>query len=138
MSDLNSWEDDPAAQDDNLSRQTQRINLNNNNNNPANAQTFRPGAASFQPTAHSFQPGQQAYGGFNQYQQQQQQQQRAYYDGQNYYPQYSQPGGYNQQQYGQGYGNIYGQQAGYNNQGAYGETEAPFQPFTTVCLPFAL
>ncbi|KAI1118647.1 hypothetical protein F5Y14DRAFT_222486 [Nemania sp. NC0429] len=118
MSDLNSWEDDPAAQDDNLSRQTQRINLNNN---PANAQTFRPGAASFQPTAHSFQPGQQAYGGgggYNQYQQQQ----RAYYDGQNYYPQYSQPAGYNQQ-YGQGYGNIYGQQAGYNNQGAYGQQQ---------------
>ncbi|KAI1175232.1 hypothetical protein F4777DRAFT_579216 [Nemania sp. FL0916] len=128
MSDLNSWEDDPAAQDDNLSRQTQRMNLNNsgNANNPANAPTFRPGAASFQPTAQSFQPGQQQqqqpYGGYGQYQQQQQQQQ-GYYGGQGYYTQYGHAGGYNQQ-YGQGYGNIYGQQAaGYNNQGAYGQQQ---------------
>ncbi|KAI0430008.1 P-loop containing nucleoside triphosphate hydrolase protein [Xylaria sp. FL1042] len=120
MSDLNSWEDDPAAQDDNLSRQTQQMNLNNNNNNnPATAPTFRPGAASFQPTAHSFQPGQQAYGGYNQYQQPQQ----GYYGGQNYYPQYGQAGGYGQQ-YGQGYGNVYGQQAGYGNQG-YGQQQYP-------------
>ncbi|KAI0467544.1 hypothetical protein F4859DRAFT_506701 [Xylaria cf. heliscus] len=128
MSDLNSWEDDPAAQDDNLSRQTQQMNLNNNNNNSnraaaAAAPTFRPGAASFQPTAHSFQPGQQSYAGYNQFQQPQQ----AYYGGPNanYYPQYGQPGGYNQQYgqgYGQGYGNIYGQQAGYNNQG-YGQQQ---------------
>ncbi|KAI0509690.1 P-loop containing nucleoside triphosphate hydrolase protein [Xylaria bambusicola] len=117
MSDLNSWEDDPAAQDDNLSRQTQQMNLNNN---PAAAQSFRPGAASFQPTAHSFQPGQQAYG-YSQYQQPQQ----AYYGGQNYYPQYGQPGGYNQQ-YGQGYGNIYGQQAGYNQ--GYGQPNYQQQP----------
>ncbi|KAI0420796.1 P-loop containing nucleoside triphosphate hydrolase protein [Xylaria grammica] len=117
MSDLNSWEDDPAAQDDNLSRQTQQqMNLNNN---PAAAQTFRPGAASFQPTAHSFQPGQQAYTNYNQYQQPQQ----GYYGGQNYYPQYGQTGGYNQQ-YGQGYGNVYGQQGGYNNQGqGYGQQQ---------------
>ncbi|KAI1273918.1 P-loop containing nucleoside triphosphate hydrolase protein [Xylaria sp. FL0933] len=121
MSDLNSWEDDPAAQDDNLSRQTQQMNLNNNNNNnnPAAAPTFRPGAASFQPTAHSFQPGQQSYGGYNQYQQPQQ----GYYGGQNYYPQYGQAGGYGQQ-YGQGYGNVYGQQAGYGNQG-YGQQQYP-------------
>ncbi|TRX90835.1 hypothetical protein FHL15_008239 [Xylaria flabelliformis] len=126
MSDLNSWEDDPAAQDDNLSRQTQQMNLNNNNNNsgsnPATAPTFRPGAASFQPTAHSFQPGQQAYGGYSQFQQPQQ----GYYGGQNFYPQYGgQAGGYNQQYgqgYGQGYGNIYGQQPGYNNQG-YGQQQ---------------
>ncbi|KAI8948974.1 hypothetical protein F4801DRAFT_554849 [Xylaria longipes] len=124
MSDLNSWEDDPAAQDDNLSRQTQQMDLNNNNNNnnnPATAQTFHPGAASFQPSAHSFQPGQQAYGGYSQYQQPQQ----GYYGGQNYYPQYGQQAGYNQQYgqgYGQGYGNVYGQQAGYNNQG-YGQQQ---------------
>lgn len=48
-----SWEDDPAAQDDNLSRQTQTLNLNT-----AAAPTFRPGAASFTPSAPSFQPGQ--------------------------------------------------------------------------------
>ncbi|KAI0877392.1 P-loop containing nucleoside triphosphate hydrolase protein [Hypoxylon argillaceum] len=120
MSDLNSWEDDPAAQDDNLSRQTQRMNLNNNNNNnPANAQTFRPGAASFQPTAHNFMPGQQAYsGGQNFYGYQQ-----PY--SQNYYPQYDPTRGYNQQPYGQGYGNIYGQQGGYNNQGGYGQQQYP-------------
>ncbi|KAI1301086.1 P-loop containing nucleoside triphosphate hydrolase protein [Xylaria venustula] len=117
MSDLNSWEDDPAAQDDNLSRQTQQMNLNNN---PAAAATFRPGAASFQPTAHSFTPGQQAYGGYNQNQYQQPQQ--GYYGGQNYYPQYGQQYG-QQQQYGQGYGNIYGQQqGGYANQG-YGQQQ---------------
>ncbi|KAI3321080.1 hypothetical protein HD806DRAFT_212203 [Xylariaceae sp. AK1471] len=141
MSDLNSWEDDPAAQDDNLSRQTQQMNLNNNNN-PAAAPTFRPGAASFQPTAYSFQPGQQAYGGYNQYQQQS-------YGGQNYYPQYGQAGAYNQQ-YGQaqaqGYGNTYGQQGGYNNtQQGYGQQQyaqyqqqpqqtqnAPSQPVPTI------
>ncbi|KAJ3553481.1 hypothetical protein NPX13_g10878 [Xylaria arbuscula] len=92
----------------------------NLNNNPAAAQTFRPGAASFQPTAHSFQPGQQAYSGFNQYQQQ------AQYYGQNYYPQYGQQGGYNQQ-YGQGYGNVYGQQQGGYNQG-YSEAQPHSQP----------
>ncbi|KAI0969576.1 P-loop containing nucleoside triphosphate hydrolase protein [Xylaria arbuscula] len=125
MSDLNSWEDDPAAQDDNLSRQTQQLNLNNN---PAAAAAFRPGAASFQPTAHSFTPGQPAYGGgggggYNQYQQPQQ----GYYGGQNYYPQYGQQYGqqHGQQQYGQGYGNIYGQQqGGYANQG-YGQQQYP-------------
>ncbi|KAH8162777.1 hypothetical protein CIB48_g5472 [Xylaria polymorpha] len=100
MSDLNSWEETPAAQDDNLSRQTQQMNLNNN---PATAQTFRPGAASFQPTAQSFQPARATT------------------------PQYGQQAGYNQQYgqgYGQGYGNVYGQQASYNNQG-YGEVYTP-------------
>ncbi|KAI1407246.1 P-loop containing nucleoside triphosphate hydrolase protein [Hypoxylon sp. FL1857] len=108
MADLNSWEDDPAAQDDNLSRQTQQMNLNNQPQNPA-AASFRPGAASFQPTAQSFQPGQGYSGGgyIPNYQQ-------GYYGGQNYYPQYggAQGGGYGQ--YGaQGYGNVYGQ-GGYN------------------------
>ncbi|KAI0403307.1 hypothetical protein F4802DRAFT_572400 [Xylaria palmicola] len=116
MSDLNSWEDDPAAQDDNLSRQTQQMNISN----PASVPTFRPGAASFQPTAHAFQPGQQAYSGYNQYQPQQ-----GYYGGQNYYPQHGQAGGYGQQYgqgYGQGYGNVYGQQGSYGNQG-YGQQQ---------------
>ncbi|KAI0392166.1 hypothetical protein F5Y17DRAFT_377210 [Xylariaceae sp. FL0594] len=110
MSDLNSWEDDPAAQDENLSRQTQQMNLNNH---PANAPTFRPGASSFHPGAYTFQPGQQSYAGYNQYQQQG-------YGGQGYYPQY-QGQGYGQQ-YGQGYGNVYGQQQGYNNQ-TYGQSQ---------------
>ena len=106
MSGLDSWEDDPAAQDDNLSKQTQQ-NLNLN----GQARTFQPGAASFQPSAQSFQPSQgyQQYGGggYNQYSQ-------YYNQGQQYgggpagggnYPQYGQQG------YGQGYGNQgYGQQ----------------------------
>ncbi|EXK31059.1 hypothetical protein FOXG_03419 [Fusarium oxysporum f. sp. lycopersici 4287] len=103
MATPNSWEDDPAAQDENLAQQAQQqLNMNN----PAPAQGgFRPGIASFQPGAASFQPG-QAYGGYApQYQQQQQQQQ--YYQ-QGYYPQYGAQQGYNQ--YNQGYG-------GYNNQG---------------------
>lgn len=108
MANLNSWEDDPAAQDDNLARQTeQQMNLGNN----PQAGTFRPGAASFTPGAPSFQPG-QAYGGGGyapQYQQQQ------YYNQGYGYSQYgSQQAGYNQ--YGQGgYGAVYGQhQGGYN------------------------
>ncbi|KAI1326712.1 hypothetical protein F5Y16DRAFT_373795 [Xylariaceae sp. FL0255] len=114
MSELNSWEDDPAAQDDNLSRQTQQMNLNSQ---PGAAPTFRPGATSFQPGAQSFQPGQPYGGGYNQYQQQQ-----PYYGGQNYYPQYGQ-GGYNQQ-YNQGYGAVYGQQQqGYNQ--TYGQQQYP-------------
>ncbi|KAK2754273.1 translation termination factor GTPase eRF3 [Arachnomyces sp. PD_36] len=104
MSGLDSWEDDPAAQDDNLSRQTQQsLNLNN-----PQAGTFRPGASSFQPGASSFQPGQQfqPQGGFPQYGQQYGQQQG--YGG---YPQYNQQ----QPAYGQ-YGQGYGQQPGGYNQ----------------------
>jgi peptide chain release factor subunit 3 len=105
MSDLNSWEDDPAAQDDNLSRQAQQqLNMN-----PAQAGAFQPGAASFQPGAQSFQPG-QSYGGYMpQYQQQQQQQQQQQYYQQGYYQQY---GGQQQQgfnQYNQGYGGGFSQ-----------------------------
>lgn len=47
MSDLNSWEDDPAAQDDSLPRQTQQMKLNNQQR--TTAMTFRPEATSFQP-----------------------------------------------------------------------------------------
>ncbi|OTA98168.1 hypothetical protein M426DRAFT_326196 [Hypoxylon sp. CI-4A] len=120
MADLNSWEDDPAAQDDNLSRQTQQMNLNNQAQNPA-AATFRPGAASFQPTAQTFQPGQGFQGGYAPNYQQ------GYYGGQNYYPQYGAQGGYPQygqgQGQGQGYGNVYGQQQGGYNQGGYGQQQ---------------
>ncbi|RAL62579.1 hypothetical protein DID88_004428 [Monilinia fructigena] len=111
MSELNSWEDDPAAQEDNnLSQQTQRLNLNAN----PQARSFQPGANSFQPGAQSFQPGQpyQPYaGGYEQYGQQQ-----AYgqYQNQGYggYPQYGQQG-YNQYQQG-GYNAGGYQQGGYN------------------------
>ncbi|KAL0934176.1 eukaryotic peptide chain release factor gtp-binding subunit [Colletotrichum truncatum] len=113
MSNLNSWEDDPAAQDDNLSRQAQQ-QLNLNQHNPQ-AGSFRPGASSFQPGASSFQPGQQ-YGGYApQYQQ--------YYN-QGYgggFPQYGGQQGGQQgfNQYGQtGYGG-YGQQQGFQQQ--YGQ-----------------
>ncbi len=104
MSDLNSWEDDPAAQEENLSRQTQQMNLNNN---PPQGGAFRPSANSFQPGAQSFQPGQnyQQYG-------------QTGYQNANYYPQ--QGGG---QGGGQAYGGYpqYGQQSGYNQyqQGGY-------------------
>ncbi|KAI1502140.1 P-loop containing nucleoside triphosphate hydrolase protein [Biscogniauxia marginata] len=114
MADLNSWEDDPAAQDDNLSRQTQQMNLNNQAQNPV-AAAFRPGAASFQPTAQTFQPGQGFGGGYaNQYNQ-------GYYGGQNYYPQYGgAQGGFDQ--YGQqGYSGVYGQQQGYGQ--GYGQQQ---------------
>ncbi|CRK29517.1 hypothetical protein BN1708_004978 [Verticillium longisporum] len=59
MSNLNSWEDDPAAQqDENLSQQAQQqLNINHQPN--PNAGSFRPGVASFQPGAQSFNPGQQ-------------------------------------------------------------------------------
>ncbi|WQF86266.1 Putative translation protein, beta-barrel domain superfamily [Colletotrichum destructivum] len=119
MSNLNSWEDDPSAQDDNLSRQAQQqLNLNQQQNPQAGA--FRPGASSFTPGVQAFQPGQQ-YGGYApQYQQ--------YYNqgyggaagaaGAGGFPQY---GGQGQQafnQYGQGNYGGYGQQ-GY--QQAYGQ-----------------
>ncbi|KAI1208270.1 uncharacterized protein F4807DRAFT_432246 [Annulohypoxylon truncatum] len=122
MADLNSWEDDPAAQDDNLSRQTQQMNLNNQPQNPA-AASFRPGAASFQPTAQTFQPGQGYGGGYMPNYQQ------GYYGGQNYYPQYGGgQGGFPQygqgQGQGQGYGNIYGQ-GGYNQ--GYGQQQQYYQ-----------
>ncbi|GAO16689.1 uncharacterized protein UV8b_07958 [Ustilaginoidea virens] len=107
MSNLNSWEDDPSAQDENLSRRAQQ-QLNVNPGQGQNQGGFRPNVASFQPTAQSFQPGQAFGGGFpNQYQQQQQQQ---YYQ-QGYYPQYGgQQQGFNQ--YNQGYGGNFSQ--GYN------------------------
>ncbi|KAK4189401.1 eukaryotic peptide chain release factor GTP-binding subunit [Podospora australis] len=107
-----SWEDE-SAQDENLARQAQQMNLNNQG-------AFRAGAASFQPTANTFQPGAQTFtpGGYgNQYSQQQ------YYGGQQgYYPQYGAQQGYGQQgQQGQGYGAVYGQGQGYNQ--GYGQQQ---------------
>lgn len=117
MSNLNSWEDDPAAQDENLAQQTQQMNLGNNQAQGG----FRPGASTFTPGAASFQPG-QAYGaGYGQPQYQQ-----GYYgtqQQQGYYSQYGGQQGYNQ--YGQaGYGNVYGQGQGQYNQG-YGTNTLP-------------
>ncbi|OJD14641.1 hypothetical protein AJ78_05038 [Emergomyces pasteurianus Ep9510] len=103
---LDSWEDDPAAQDDNLARQTQQ-NLNMNSQPQQSA--FRPGASSFQPGAAAFQPGQQ----FQQYGYQQQYGQG--FQQQGYGAHQQQPYG----QYNQGYGQGYGQQGGYGQ--VYGQ-----------------
>ncbi|KAI9818811.1 MAG: translation termination factor GTPase eRF3 [Pycnora praestabilis] len=121
MSDLNSWEDDPSAQDENLSRQAQQsLHLNNSRGN-----SFQPGANSFQPGAQSFQPGQQFQqysGGYDQSQYGQYYNQQQNYGG---YPQYGQQGysqynqGYGQGAYGQqqvGHGDTYGQYGGFNQQ----------------------
>ncbi|TQV97721.1 eukaryotic peptide chain release factor GTP-binding subunit [Cordyceps javanica] len=127
MSNLNSWEDDPSAQDENLSRQAQQ-QLNMNAPNQQQQGGFRPGIASFQPGATSFQPGAQSFtpgqqygGGYNQQYQQQQ-----YYQ-QGYYPQYGQGQGgqqfnqYNQQGYGGNFSQGYNQGQGYPQ---YGQQQA--------------
>ncbi|KAL1955697.1 hypothetical protein VTO42DRAFT_8169 [Malbranchea cinnamomea] len=123
MSRFESWEDDPAAQDENLAQQAQQsLNMN------AQAPTFRPGAPSFTPSAPSFQPGQpyQYGGGYPQY-------------GQGQYPQYQQPYGGYQQPYGQ-YGQFnqgYGQQGNFNQ--VYGGQQYPqaqqFKPQATTEHP---
>ncbi|KAI4794196.1 hypothetical protein E4T44_12541, partial [Aureobasidium sp. EXF-8845] len=130
MSDLNSWEDSPdAQQDQDLSRQAQQ-NLNirgqQQQQQPQQQQQyggFQPGMGSFQPGAAAFNPGQaffnpaqggygqQQYGGYGQqygqYGQQGQQQQQ--------YNQYGNQG-YGQQEYGQQY-SQYGQQGQQGQQG---------------------
>jgi peptide chain release factor subunit 3 len=127
MSDLNSWEDDPAAQaDDNLARQTQR-SLNVNNRQTTQSNTFRPDANSFNPDSQSFVPQNQQYtqqygAGYDQSQYGYYNQQQAYYPqySQGGYPQYNQ-GGYGGAGYGQvGYGDVYGNRyGGYNHQQQY-------------------
>merc|ERR1712000_214799 len=132
MSHLNSWEDDPSAQqDENLSRQAQQqLNMN-----PAQAQqgafnpgmnSFQPGAQSFTPGAQSFQPGQQYGGNFApQYQQQQYYQQQGGYG----YPQYGGQQNYGQyQQYGGGFSQGYQQQQGYGGYNQYQQPQQPQQP----------
>ena len=118
MAGLDSWEDDPAAQEENLSRQTQQnLNINGQAGRPTG---FTPNANTFQPGAQSFQPGQpyQHPGGYGQ----QQQYGQNYYQPQQYggaYPQYGQQS-YNQ--YNQGYG----QQSSFNQ--AYGGQQQQQQP----------
>lgn len=126
MSDLNSWEDDKDAQQEDLSQQTQRMNLNNPQARGFNPQnTFQPGAQSFQPHQYGQYGGnygyqQGGYGGYPQYGQQQQ------------YPQYGQYGG-QQQSYGswqhqQGQQQqSYGAYNGYNQQQGYGTQPAQNQ-----------
>ncbi|OAA68679.1 eukaryotic peptide chain release factor GTP-binding subunit [Niveomyces insectorum RCEF 264] len=137
MSHLNSWEDDPAAQDDNLARQAQQMNLGGGGQGGGQGGGrggggrggFRVGAASFQPGAASFNPGQPYGNSFvPQYQQQQQQQ----YQTQGYgYQQYGGQQGYDQYGGNQGYAGVYGNQGQYNNsnqgygqyRGGYGQQQ---------------
>ena len=125
MSGLDSWEDDPAVQDDSLSRQTQQnLNINGQAGRPSN---FTPSANSFQPGAQSFQPGQQ-------YQQQagygQQQQYGQFYNQQQQYggayPQYG------QQSYNH-YNPGYGQQSSFNQ--GYGGQEQQQKSFQQARVP---
>ncbi|KAL3436259.1 P-loop containing nucleoside triphosphate hydrolase protein [Aspergillus tetrazonus] len=106
----------PDSWEDELSRQTEGVNLNAQSRPQPQAPSFHPGAASFQPGAAAFVPGQQfqPYGGYPQYGQYGQ----GYggyqgYDQQQAYGQYGaygqQPGGYNQI-YNQNYGNYQQQQ----------------------------
>ncbi|KAK1764561.1 P-loop containing nucleoside triphosphate hydrolase protein [Phialemonium atrogriseum] len=124
MSNLNSWEDDPAAQEENLAQRTQQMNIGNNQYPQG---SFRPAAASFQPAAQTFQPG-QVYGGNNQHAQGGFQPSAASFQptahnfrpaqayGGNFVPQnnygYPQYGGGQPAVYGQG-GNQHGQYQGY-------------------------
>ncbi|RAL16256.1 translation termination factor GTPase eRF3 [Aspergillus homomorphus CBS 101889] len=98
----------PDSWEDELSQQTENVNLNNNRRPQQfsyQGSSFTPGAASFTPGAAAFVPGQQSYG-YPQYNQQQygypQQQPYGQYGAQ--YGAYAQQPGhnqyYNQQQYG--------------------------------------
>lgn len=93
----------PDSWEDELSRQTEGVNLNNAQSRPQpQAPSFRPGVASFQPGASSFVPGQsfQPYGAFPQYGQYGQQGYGGYpaYDQQAFaqYGAYAQQPGFNQ------------------------------------------
>lgn len=118
MSGLDSWEDDPTVQDDELARQTQQ-NLNINAQRNPQASRFTPNANTFQPGAQSFQPGQQyqQYGGYDPSQQY----------GQHYNPQQQYGGAYpqyGQQAYNQ-YNQAYGQQSTDYNQ-PYGQQQSGY------------
>lgn len=100
----------PDSWEDELTRQTEGVNLNAQSRPQPQAPSFQPGAASFQPGAASFVPGQQfqPYGAFPQYGQYGQQPYGAFpqYGQQQGYGPYGaynqQPGGFNQM-YNQGY-----------------------------------
>ena len=114
-----SWED--AADQEDISRQTQNMNIN------ANANSFRPGANTFTPGANNFQPGQQYQQ--NGYQQQQQQ----YGYGQQQYQQYPQYGQQQQQFPQYGGQQQYQPQQSYNQQqssqfSAFNQQPGQFQP----------
>lgn len=110
MSGLESWEDDSAAQDDNLSHQTQNMNIQANGRGSALA----PDANPFQPGAQSFDPEQRyrQYGGYQQG-----------FRGQ-YYNQQHERGGDYAQNMQQGYGHYY---QGYGQQQFHNSSFAPQQ-----------
>ncbi|EFX00090.1 eukaryotic peptide chain release factor GTP-binding subunit [Grosmannia clavigera kw1407] len=129
MSHLNSWEDDPAAQDENLARQAQQqLNVGGGGGRG----NFHVGAATFQPGAATFNPG-QAYGGapsfVPQYQQPQQQQQ--YYNQGYGFQQYGQQQtGFDQHNQGYGGSGYNSQQASYQQGGynqSYGQYSGGYQ-----------
>ena len=110
MSGLESWEDDTAAQDENLSHQTQNMNIQANGRGSALA----PDASPFQPGAQSFDPEQRyrQYGGYQQG-----------FHGQ-YYNQQPERGGDYTQHMQQGYGHYY---QGYGQQQFHNSSFAPQQ-----------
>lgn len=130
MSGLDSWEDDPSAQDDDLSKRTQQ-NLNLYSAQPSQPTNFAPNATPFQPGAQSFEPGAaqpyQPYVGYNQGSQYGQYygQQQPYSGG---FPQHGQQsyGQYNQEYGQQAYG---GQHGGYGQQQGYQQQHQPQQNY---------
>lgn len=124
MSGLESWEDDPSVQDDNLATRTQQ-NLSLKSSLNAQSSNFTPNATPFHPGAQSFQPGQpyQQYGGYTQAQQygQYYEQQQQYNSGFSQYDQ--QPYG----QYNQPYSAFDGQQGGYTQSLGYQQQYQPQQ-----------
>ncbi|GAB1194946.1 P-loop containing nucleoside triphosphate hydrolase protein [Aspergillus pseudonomiae] len=130
----------PESWEDELSQQTEGVNLNAQSRPQAQAPSFRPGVASFQPGAASFVPGQsfQGYGGFPQYGQYGQQGYGGYQYGQQQqaYGQYGayaqQPGGYNQS-YNQQYGGY--QQPQQQQQFAQQPPQATQQPKAVESQP---
>ncbi|KAL5000386.1 P-loop containing nucleoside triphosphate hydrolase protein [Aspergillus recurvatus] len=125
----------PDSWEDELSRQTEGVNLNAQSRPQPQAPSFQPGAASFQPGAAAFVPGQQfqPYGTYPQYGQYGQQGYGGYqgYDQQQAYGQYGaygqQPGGYNQI-YNQNYG-------GYQQQQQFSQQPRQAAPAPTPAQP---
>ena len=123
MSGLDSWEDDPSAQDDEMSRQTQQnLNINGQTGRPTN---FTPNASTFHPGAQSFQPGQQ-------YQQHQSYGQNQQYG--QFYNQHQQYGGGYPQYYNQ-YNQGYGQQSSFNQGYGGQQQQQPQQPLQQPRVP---
>ncbi|KAI9926756.1 translation termination factor GTPase eRF3 [Aspergillus wentii] len=105
----------PDSWEDELSRQTEGVSLNQNAQSRPQAQapSFQPGAATFQPGAASFTPGAAAFVPGQSFQQ---------YGG---YPSYGQ---YGQQAYGGGYP-AYDQQQAYGQYAAYGQQPGNFNQY---------